>query len=151
MPLLTPQCGSTSASTAAILQSSTTAIPVSNTLPMTTTTDPSQILSIPLLTGVCGTSNVVYYVSTQSTEPASKVPHLDPQPEPQSKLDKNLKAKYKGLRPKGSKDLECDPIPSLLAYTLNIWFRSIFANEEIQEKLLQARYDKQRSLLFSFM
>ena len=53
-------------------------------------------------------------------------------------MEKNLEAKYKGLGPKGSEDLECDPIPSPLADTLNIWFRSIFTNEEIREKLLQA-------------
>ena len=138
MQFLPPQHGSTLASTLAILQSSTTSIPVTNTFPMTTISDPSQISSIPLLTGVGGTSNVVYYVPTQSTGLASKVPHLDPQSDPQSKLDKNLEAKYKGLGPKGSEDLEYDLIPSPLADTLNIWFRSIFTNEEIWEKLLQA-------------
>ena len=135
MPQLTPQ--HTSASTSA------TVIPVSTTLSMTATTDPSQIATIPTLPGVGATSNVVYYVptqSTESTEPASKVPRSDPQPtpDPKSKLDKNLEAKYKGLGPKGSEDFECDPIPGPLADTLNIWFRSIFTNEEIREKLLQA-------------
>ena len=133
MPQLTPHCRPSS--------TSATVIPVSSTLSMTTTTDPSQIATIPTLAGVGGTSNVVYYVPTQSTEPASKVPHLDPQatPDPQSKFDKNLEAKYKGLGPKGSEDLECDPIPPPLADTLNIWFQSTFTNEEIREKLLQVR------------
>ena len=82
MPQLTPQCASTT---------SANVIPVSSTLLMTTTSDPSQISAIPSVTGVGATSNVVYYVPTQSVEPPSKVPHLDP--EPQSKLDKNLEAK----------------------------------------------------------
>ena len=131
---LTPQCASSVSATGTSLA---TVIPVSTTLPMTTTSDPSQISAIPSVTAVGATSNVVYYVPTQSAEPPSKVPRLDP--EPQSKLDKNLEAKYKGLGPKGSEDLECDPIPTPLADTLNVWFRSIFTNEEIREKLLQAR------------
>ena len=121
----------------ATVTSSAAVIPVSTTLPMTTTSDPSQISTIPSVTVVGATSNVVYYVPTQSAEPPSKVPRLDL--EPQSKLDKNLEARYKGLGPKGSEDLECDPIPAPLADTLNVWFRSIFTNEEIREKLLQAR------------
>ena len=133
MPQLTPQCAP---SVFATVTSSAAVIPVSTTLPMTTTSDPSQISAIPSITAVGATSNVVYYVPTQSAEPPSKVPRLDP--EPQSKLDKNLEAKYKGLGPKGSEDLECDPIPTPLADTLNVWFRSIFTNEEIREKLLQA-------------
>ena len=135
MPHLTPQ--RSSSLSAATVTSSATVIPVSTTLPMTTTSDPSQISAIPSVTVVGATSNVVYYVPTQSAEPPSKVPRLEP--EPQSKLDKNLEAKYKGLGPKGSEDLECDPIPTPLADTLNVWFRSIFTNEEIREKLLQAR------------
>ena len=67
MQQLTPHHGSSS--------TSATMIRVSSTLPMTTTTDPSQIAAIPMLAGVGGTSNVVYYVPTQSTEPASKVPY----------------------------------------------------------------------------
>ena len=58
-------------------------IPVSSTLSMTTTSDPSQISAIPSVTGVGATSNVVYYVPTQFVEPPSKVPCLDPEPQSQ--------------------------------------------------------------------
>ena len=61
MPHLTPQRASLVSAT---VTSSAAVIPVSTTLPMTTTSDPSQISAIPSVTAVGATSNVVYYVPT---------------------------------------------------------------------------------------
>ena len=89
----------------------------------------------PSMTGVGDSihSNDPVDTGVEQSEPVSKKTKLD------EKFEKNLEAKYKDVGPKGSEDLQCDPIPPLLAETLSVWFRSIFTNEEIRSKLLEAR------------
>ena len=96
-------------------------------------------LNIPQLTS---SGQTVLYVSTEPPNKKAKIDNSD-QEEEQNEitdpLDVALQQKYVDQGPKATDDITTDPIPPVLANILNIWFRSIFTNEEICAKLLLAR------------
>ena len=82
------------------------------------------------------------YVSTEPPNKKVKVDansdHDDDTSEITDPLDVALQQKYVDQGPKVTDDLTRDPILPVLSNILDIWFRSIFTNEEIRAKLLLA-------------